>query len=135
MFGLYLDCSGFSVFVHGTEIHWIPVPKWWEHFSVGQTVHIRIIGFNYEQGHTLASLRRVKPELSPYLELFRLPAGTVLTGHVMLVAAEVIVSVSPGCFGKLAEHPLPVLSAGQEVTVVISSLWVDQSRVEFRLAH
>ncbi len=127
-FGLFVDIGGFEGLVHRSEITWkdLPVPP--AEYEVGDTVKVKIIDFDKEQGKVSLSIKRLRP--NPWEGIAeRYPVGTHITGKVVSVTdfgafieleqdVEGLVHVSELSWGY-PENPKDVVSEGDEVEVVV----------------
>lgn len=127
-FGLFVDIGGFEGLVHRSEITWkdLPVPP--AEYKVGDTVKVKIIDFDKEQGKVSLSIKRLRP--NPWEGIAeRYPAGAHVTGKVVSVTdfgafieleqdVEGLVHVSELSWGY-PENPKEVVNEGDEVEVVV----------------
>lgn len=127
-FGLFVDIGGFEGLVHRSEITWkdLPVPP--AEYSVGDTVKVKIINFDKEQGKVSLSIKRLRP--NPWEGIAeRYPTGARVTGKIVSVTdfgafveleqdIEGLVHVSELSWGY-PENPKEIVNEGDEVEVVV----------------
>jgi small subunit ribosomal protein S1 len=135
-YGAFVDLGGVDGLLHVTDISWKRVNHPSEVLSVGQTIEVQVIRFNEENQRISLGMKQL--ESDPWQGVAaRFRAGEKYTGRVNNIAEygafielepgiEGLVHVSEMSWTKKNVHPGKILSASQEVEVMV--LDVDESK-------
>jgi ribosomal protein S1 len=102
-------------------------------FKIGDSLFVKIIRYNYYDNIYVGSIKRLKPELNPFLALSRLEPGHVLHGEVVAVETDSVrIELPNSVRGSLPKRLLnTVPKVADKLDVTISALEADQEIVEF----
>lgn len=137
-FGVFVDVGGVDGLVHISELAWHHVEHPADYVKPGDRVKVRVLRLDPENGRISLSMKEAEP--SPWEKYAgEFHPGDVVTGVVRrLVDFGAFVELKPGLEGLVhisqlsndhVERPSDVLEEGQEVTVHILSVDLDQQRI------
>jgi len=138
-FGAFVDIGGVDGLIPISELAWGQTDRVEDVLSRGQQVEVIIKRLDWEKDRISLSLRETTENPWDKVAL-QYPVGSVHQGRVSRLAAfGAFVTLEPGIDGLLhisklgagrrIHHPREVLEAGQELTVKIESIDVDQKRL------
>ncbi len=141
-FGLFIDIGGFEGLCHRSEIAWkdLPVPP--PEYGVGDTVEVKIIGINNDEGKVSLSIKQLRPDPWDGVEE-RYPVGSAVSGTVVSVTdfgafvaleedVEGLVHVSELSWG-FPDKPSEIVSEGDELDIVILGCDEKKHRISLSL--
>jgi len=138
-FGAFVDIGGIDGLIPISELAWGQTDRVEDVVSRGQQVEVVIKRLDWE--HERISLSLKETTANPWDQVIaKYPVGSVHQGRVSRLAAfGAFVTLEPGIDGLLhisklgagrrIHHPREVLEAGQELTVKIESIDIDQKRL------
>jgi len=138
-YGVFIDLGAVDGLLHVTDISWKRISHPTEVLSLGQTINVKVI--KYDEGNKRISLGLKQLEDSPWeASSGKYTEGAKSTGHVTNITDYgVFVELEPGIEGlvhvsemswtKKNLHPSKLVSAGEEVEVVILSIDPEKHRL------
>lgn len=135
-YGVFVDLGGIDGLLHITDISWGRLQKPSDVFKVGETIQVKILKFDRDQGRVSLGFKQLLPD--PWDTVSeRYHKGDIVRGQVASVTdygafieleegVEGLVHVSEMSWSKRIKHPSKIVSPGQDVEAVV--LEVDQSK-------
>jgi len=143
-FGAFVDLGAIEGLIHISEISRSPVKDPADHLEIGQDVAVQILRLESdEKGMERISLSIKALEPDPWETGLGFAEGDTITGTVRNLATYgAFVEVAPGVEGlvhiseishKHIQHPKEKLQKGQEITVKVLEINVEQRRISLSI--
>ncbi|MBE9531597.1 MAG: 30S ribosomal protein S1 [Proteobacteria bacterium] len=141
-YGAFIDLGGIDGLVHLTDLSWGKVTHPTQILNVGDTVSVKILKFNKEEGKISLGMKQTKSD--PWETVAKdLTAGSRVNGKVVNITdygafveieegLEGLVHISEMSWTKL-RHPSQKLKLGDEIEVMILSIDMEQKRISLGL--
>ena len=138
-YGAFVDMGGIDGLLHVTDISWKRINHPSEVLSLGQTIKVMVT--KYDENTKRVSLGMKQLEDNPWEgAAAKYPVGTKATGKVTNITdygafvelengIEGLVHVSEISWTKKNTHPSKLLSASQEVDVIVLDLDMEKNRI------
>jgi small subunit ribosomal protein S1 len=142
-FGAFVDLGGVDALIPNAELSWGRGTDPREVVTVGQNVEAQVVELDWDRKRIALSLKRLTPDPWSHIhELLR--EEQVMIGRVVSLAQYgAFVEILPGIdgllhvsrlsLGKRINHPREVLKEGEQVSVRIDSINVEQRRLALSL--
>ncbi len=140
-FGAFVDLGGIDGLLHITDMSWGRVNHPSEVVKIDQRIKVRVLDINRDKEKIALGLKQL--EASPWDEIeARYPVGARIKGEVVSLMSygafikleegiEGLVHISEMSWTRRINHPSEVVSAGEEVEVVV--LDIDKNKNEISL--
>ncbi len=142
-YGAFVDLGGVDGLLHVTDISWKRINHPSEALAIGQQIKVQIIRFNQESQRISLGMKQLDQD--PWMQVqAKYPVGTRLKGRVTNIAdygafveiepgVEGLVHVSEMSWTKKNLHPSKILSASQEVEVMVLDIDLAKRRISLGL--
>ncbi|MGC8892227.1 MAG: 30S ribosomal protein S1 [Candidatus Saccharicenans sp.] len=142
-FGAFIDLGGVEGLLHISDMSWGKINHPSELFQVGQEVEVVVLDFNENEERISLGYKQLTPD--PWLSVpQKYQPGTKVTGKVVSLTdfgafielekgVEGLIHISDLTWSKKMVHPKKVLSVGQEVTVQVLEVNVENHRISLGL--
>ncbi len=142
-YGVFVDLGGLDGLLHITDLSWGRLKHPSEAVSPGQEIEVQVLRF--DRGKMRVSLGRKQLLPDPWAAVAEcFPTGTRARGRVVgITDYGAFVEIAPGIEGlvhisemswsKRMKHPSKVVSAGEEVEVVVLDVRLEQRRISLGL--
>jgi small subunit ribosomal protein S1 len=142
-YGAFIDLGGVDGLLHVTDISWKRVNHPSEALTVGAQLKVQVIRINQENGRISLGMKQL--EQDPWSAVAaKYVTGTKLRGRVTNIAdygafvelepgVEGLVHVSEMSWTKKNVHPSKILSASQEVEVMVLDVDMNKRRISLGL--
>ena len=142
-YGAFVDLGGVDGLLHVTDIAWKRINHPSEALQIGQPVRVQVIRFNPEKQRISLGMKQLETDPWGNVEL-KYPTGARFTGHVTNITdygafvelepgVEGLVHVSEISWTKKNIHPSKVVSASQEVEVMVLDVDTAKRRISLGL--
>ncbi len=138
-YGVFVDLGGLDGLLHITDMSWKRIRHPKEMVQLGQELELKVLSFDRETNKVSLGLKQLVPD--PWENIAaKFPEGQRFTGKVTnLVDYGAFVELEPGVEGlvhisemswtRKLRHPSQMVSAGEEVEVVILGVDPDKKRI------
>lgn len=138
-YGVFVDLGGIDGLLHVTDISWKRINHPSEVFKIGQTIEVMVTKF--DQASKRVSLGMKQLEANPWGDVAaRFNVGDKLTGKISNITdygafvdlgegIEGLVHVSEMSWTKKNTHPSKIVSAGQDVSVLVLDIDKEKHRI------
>lgn len=142
-YGAFVDLGGIDGLLHVTDIAWRRVNNPADVLNIGQTVRVQVIRVNQETHRISLGMKQLEADPWESIEK-RYPPGTRFKGRVTNITdygafvelepgIEGLVHVSEMSWTKKNLHPGKIVSAGQEVEVIVLEVDPAKRRISLGL--
>ncbi|WP_237559947.1 30S ribosomal protein S1 [Desulfohalovibrio reitneri] len=138
-YGVFVDLGGLDGLLHITDMSWKRIKHPKEMVSLGDELELKILSFDRDSNKVSLGMKQLVPD--PWENIAeKYPEGARFTGKVTnLVDYGAFVELEPGVEGlvhisemswtRKLRHPSQMVSAGEEVEVVILGVDQDKKRI------
>jgi len=138
-YGAFVDLGGIDGLLHITDMSWGRVASPLDAVRPGEEVEVKILKYDREKGRISLGRKQLLPD--PWVSVpERYPVGTKLTGKIMgLTDYGAFVELEPGIEGlvhvsemswsKRKQHPSKIVTAGDDVNVVVLGVDSNERRI------
>jgi small subunit ribosomal protein S1 len=138
-YGVFVDLGGLDGLLHITDMSWKRIKHPKEMVQLGDELELKVLSFDRESNKVSLGLKQLVPD--PWENIAsKFPQDTKLTGKVTnLVDYGAFVELEPGVEGlvhisemswtRKLRHPSQMVSAGEEVEVIILGVDQDKKRI------
>ena len=142
-YGAFVDLGGIDGLLHITDMSWGRINHPSDIISAGQKVKVKVLQFERQNQRVSLGLKQTTPD--PWENIAaKFPVGSRVKGKVtsitdygsfvqLLEGVEGLVHVSEMAWTKRVRHPSKILSAGDEVEVMVLDVDSSQKRVSLGL--
>jgi len=142
-YGAFIDLGGIDGLMHITDISWGRINHPAEVLTLGAKIKVKILQFDREHQRVSLSLKQTLPD--PWEKVAeKYPVGAKVKGKVTSITdygafvqltegVEGLVHISEMSWTKKIKHPSKVLSAGDEVEVMVLDVDKGQKRISLGL--
>jgi small subunit ribosomal protein S1 len=142
-YGAFIDLGGIDGLMHITDMSWGRINHPADILTVGQKVKVKVLQFERQNQRVSLGLKQTTPD--PWENIaVKFPVGSRVKGKVtsitdygafvqLLEGVEGLVHVSEMAWTKRVRHPSKILSAGDEVEVMVLDVDSNQKRVSLGL--
>jgi small subunit ribosomal protein S1 len=142
-YGAFVDLGGIDGLLHITDMSWGRINHPSDIISAGQKVKVKVLQFERQNHRVSLGLKQTTPD--PWENIAaKFPVGSRVKGKVtsitdygafvqLLEGVEGLVHVSEMAWTKRVRHPSKILSAGDEVEVMVLDVDSSQKRVSLGL--
>jgi len=142
-YGAFVDLGGIDGLLHITDMSWGRINHPSDIISAGQKVKVKVLQFERQNHRVSLGLKQTTPD--PWENIAeKFPVGSRVKGKVtsitdygafvqLMEGVEGLVHVSEMAWTKRVRHPSKILSAGDEVEVMVLDVDSSQKRVSLGL--
>jgi len=142
-YGLFIDLGGIDGLLHVTDISWGRITRPSDNFSKGDKIKVKVLSFDREKERVSLGLKQLMDNPWEMIEK-KYTVGSVIEGKVVnLTDYGVFVELEPGVEGLVhitemfwtreIKHPSKVLSAGENVKVMVLDVNPEVKRISLGL--
>jgi small subunit ribosomal protein S1 len=137
-YGAFIDLGGIDGLVHLTDLSWGKVSHPSQVLGIGDTLKVKVLKFNKEDGKISLGLKQTKPD--PWLTVAeKYPVGSKVSGRVVNITdygafvelekgLEGLVHISEMSWTKI-KHPSQKLKVDDQVDIQILAIDADSKRI------
>lgn len=138
-YGIFIDLGGMDGLCHITDLSWGRVSHPSKMFKVGEEIKVKVLKYDRETDKVSLGVKQLKDD--PWATIQeRYPVSSKATGKVVSITdygvfveleegVEGLVHVSEMSWSKKARHPSKMVTAGEQVEVVILSIDAEAKRI------
>ncbi|MEA2060351.1 MAG: 30S ribosomal protein S1 [Thermodesulfobacteriota bacterium] len=138
-YGVFVDLGGVDGLLHITDISWGRVKHPSELFSVGDTITVKILSYDFEKERVSLGMKQLTPD--PWTTAVdKYPVDSRVKGKVVSLTdygafieleegVEGLIHVSEMSWTRKVRHPSKIVSVGEEVEAVVLDLKPDNRRI------
>ncbi|HXZ35391.1 MAG TPA: 30S ribosomal protein S1 [Thermodesulfobacteriota bacterium] len=142
-YGAFIDLGGIDGLMHITDMSWGRINHPADILTVGQKIKVKVLQFERQNQRVSLGLKQTTPD--PWDNIAaKFPVGGRVKGKVtsitdygafvqLLEGVEGLVHVSEMAWTKRVRHPSKILSAGDEVEVMVLDVDSNQKRISLGL--
>ena len=142
-YGAFIDLGGIDGLMHITDMSWGRINHPADILTVGQKIKVKVLQFERQNQRVSLGLKQTTPD--PWDNIAaKFPVGGRVKGKVtsitdygafvqLLEGVEGLVHVSEMAWTKRVRHPSKILSAGDEVEVMVLDVDANQKRISLGL--
>ena len=142
-YGAFIDLGGIDGLMHITDMSWGRINHPADILTVGQKIKVKVLQFERQNQRVSLGLKQTTPD--PWDNIAaKFPVGSRVKGKVtsitdygafvqLLEGVEGLVHVSEMAWTKRVRHPSKILSAGDEVEVMVLDVDSNQKRISLGL--
>jgi small subunit ribosomal protein S1 len=142
-YGLFIDLGGIDGLLHVTDISWGRISRPADNFNRGDKITVKVLSFDREKERVSLGLKQLAK--NPWNEITeRYQVGSIVQGKVVNVmdygafvelepGVEGLIHVSEMFWTREIKHPSKVLTAGDEVKVMILEVNPEAKRISLGL--
>jgi small subunit ribosomal protein S1 len=142
-YGAFIDLGGIDGLMHITDMSWGRINHPADILTVGQKIKVKVLQFERQNQRVSLGLKQTTPD--PWANIAtKFPVGSRVKGKVtsitdygafvqLLEGVEGLVHVSEMAWTKRIRHPSKILSAGDEVEVMVLDVDSSQKRISLGL--
>ncbi|MFO7749906.1 MAG: 30S ribosomal protein S1 [Desulfobacteraceae bacterium] len=138
-YGVFVDLGGVDGLLHITDISWGRVKHPSELFSVGDTITVKILSYDFEKERVSLGMKQLTPDpwttaVEKYAVNSRVKGKVVsLTDYGAFIeleeGVEGLIHVSEMSWTRKVRHPSKIVSVGEEIEAVVLDLKPDNRRI------
>ncbi|MFO7886275.1 MAG: 30S ribosomal protein S1 [Desulfobacteraceae bacterium] len=138
-YGVFVDLGGVDGLLHITDISWGRVKHPSELFSVGDTITVKILSYDFEKERVSLGMKQLTPD--PWTTAVeKYPVDSRVKGKVVSLTdygafieleegVEGLIHVSEMSWTRKVRHPSKIVSVGEEVEAVVLDLKPENRRI------
>jgi len=138
-YGVFVDLGGVDGLLHITDISWGRVKHPSELFSVGDTINVKILSFDFEKERVSLGMKQLTPD--PWTTAVdKYPVKSKIIGKVVSLTdygafieleegVEGLIHVSEMSWTRKIRHPSQMVTVGEEVEAIVLDLKPDNRRI------
>ncbi|MFH2093229.1 MAG: 30S ribosomal protein S1 [Pseudomonadota bacterium] len=138
-YGVFVDLGGVDGLLHITDISWGRVKHPSELFSVGDTINVKILSFDFEKERVSLGMKQLTPD--PWTTAIeKYPVDSKVMGKVVSLTdygafieleegVEGLIHVSEMSWTRKIRHPSQMVTVGEEVEAVVLDLKPENRRI------
>jgi small subunit ribosomal protein S1 len=142
-YGAFIDLGGIDGLMHITDMSWGRINHPADVLTAGQKIKVKVLQFERQNQRVSLGLKQTTPD--PWENIAaKFPVGSRVKGKVtsitdygafvqLLEGVEGLVHVSEMAWTKRVRHPSKILSAGDEVEVMVLDVDANQKRISLGL--
>ncbi|NWF55555.1 MAG: 30S ribosomal protein S1 [Syntrophaceae bacterium] len=142
-YGAFIDLGGIDGLLHITDMSWGRINRPSDILAPGQKIKVKVLQFERQNQRVSLGLKQTTPD--PWENIAaKFPVGSRVKGKVtsitdygafvqLLDGVEGLVHVSEMAWTKRVRHPSKILSAGDEVEVMVLDVDPNQKRISLGL--